>query len=354
MNAADTAVAGTTALVEEIADRAEPGTALERVREGMHLGVPAYKRFDPEMIKLVKSTLMPPSASDADLYMLLELSATYRLDPFTREIWAVEMSGKNAAKKRTVVMIGRDGLLAIAQRSSDYDGLRAAVVHEKDEFEVLSELRPWGKNHETQIHHAAKGMPKVRGPIFGAFCEVFRKGKTPAYFVANLEEYVRTDDFSPWKRQPSVMIDKVAIVNALRLCYRVSGLYIADEFGGQILSAPAGADAIVEPEADYGDDLVTAARLRDLFDAASEIEPGGFLPAKRKLWLAGRTDEGRKQVIAELERWIIDRGGTPPLPPDPAEFVDVEDAELVEEDGISFGEPAAAVESDPPEPDTLL
>jgi phage recombination protein Bet len=337
MSNADTAAAGSAVLDQEIEERADPGVALERVREGMHLGAPAYKQFSKEMIALVKSTLMPASAKESDLYMLLELAATYRLDPFTREIWAVEMSGKNAANKRTVIMIGRDGLLTVAQRSKDYDGLRAAVVHKEDEFEVLADLAPWGRGHETQIRHSAKGMPVTRGPILGAFCEVFRKGKPPVYFIANLAEYLRTDDYSPWKKQPSVMIDKVAIVNALRLCYRVSGLYIADEFGGDILAAPAGAELTQGVELDYGDDPVVAERLRNLFDAAAEIEPATWLPAKRKLMLAGRTVEGRLEVVAEIERWLVDRGGEVPAPPDPGEFI--EDAVVVEDDtGIAFGE----------------
>ena len=53
-----------------------------------------------EMRALIRQSIMPPDASDTDLYYLLEMAATYQLDPFAREIWAVNMPGRNGARGR--------------------------------------------------------------------------------------------------------------------------------------------------------------------------------------------------------------------------------------------------------------
>lgn len=236
-------------------------------------------------------------------------------------------------------------MLAVAARHTDFRGIRVGTVHKSDEFHVLSELRPWGDQH-TQIHHVVNTMNlEDRGEILGAYCEVYRAGHPPVYFIANLDEYVKADsDYSPWKRQPSVMIDKVAIVNALRLCYRVSGVYIADEFANMPLVQP-GEKLNVTVSSALVDDPWLNQRLTDLFDTAEALRPGSYPPGKRKLIVAGnQTEEQMAELIGLTEQFIVDNGGQ--LPPEPERPIEAEAVEEVEvesepaseqDDEIPFG-----------------
>jgi phage recombination protein Bet len=329
-----------------VSEHDETGTALAvaQERRPMHTGEPAYKQFSSEMIALVGKAIMPDRFKAHELYFILELAATYGLDPFTKEIQAIRWTRN--ADSAVQAVVGRDGLLAIAQRHPDYLGFRCAAVYEKDDFAVLADPVEWklpnGEPVYTKFRHSFQGFAKQgRGKLLGAFAEVYRQGKTPTDFMAYLEDYDKgsSSDKSPWLKLKDVMIEKVALVTALRLAFRVSGLYIREELSGVMLDPEGRKVEAPGEEPDYGEDAWTARRLEDLFDAL------GYLPAKRSLVLTGLDEEGRQELVAKLEREIIDAGGTPPVPPDPAELADVEAVAVAEEDvdadaaTIDFPEP---------------
>ena len=137
------------------------GRELERVGDrapGMHTGQPAYMAYSEEMRRLVGKAIMPKDYEPHELYYVLELAATYNLDPFTREIWAVRYS-KNADKGAVQIVVGRDGLLAIAQRHPDYLGFRCEAFYENDETELLDVPVEWplpsGGSVYTRYRHRA-------------------------------------------------------------------------------------------------------------------------------------------------------------------------------------------------------
>jgi phage recombination protein Bet len=313
----------------------EAGTLVRRDDAPLAIGEPAYKRYDPEKIKLIKATCMPPEASDGDLYMLLELSARYKLDPFVRQIWAVKMKGRQGEKGGVTIMVGRDGILSIASQRKDYRGFRSGVVHENDEFSV-----DLGGDEPEIVHKA--GHPKDRGEIVGAWCVAYREGRKPRYFFAPYEEYVPKSEsklqYSPWATTKSVMIEKCAITTAHRLQFEITGLYEPDEMAQALVEGDGSAGAA---PADYGDDPRLALHLAQLFDAAEEARPGSFLPAKRAQKLRERqTEEERRGLAAELAEFIERHGGDVP------EYPEEGDAEVVvPEDEVSFEDsPAAPVD----------
>ena len=297
---------------------------LERVGDrapGMHTGQPAYQAYSEEMRRLVGKAIMPDKYEPHELYYVLELAATYNLDPFTREIQAVRFS-RNAGAGAVQIVVGRDGLLAIAQRHPDYMGFRCEAFYEKDETELLDQPTEWplpdGRRVYTRYRHKAASLSrgeKGRGKLLGAFAEVYRHGKVPTDFVAYLEDYDKggSSDHSPWKKMKDVMIEKVALATALRLAFRVSGLYLMEELSGSLPMPDAPADGQGEADSDYGPDAVVAQHLRNLFDH----QGNRYLPAKRRLMLAGLDDAGRAELVGRLEREILDDGGTPPERPDP-------------------------------------
>jgi phage recombination protein Bet len=310
-----------------------------------HTGEPAYKQFSAEMIALIGKAIMPERHQPHELYFILELAATYGLDPFTREIQAIRWTRNAEASVQAVV--GRDGLLAIAQRHPDYLGFRCAAVYAQDDFAVLAEPTEWklpdGRSVFTKFRHGFEGFDREgRGPLLGAYAEVYREGKAPTDFMAYLEDYDKgsSSDKSPWLKMKDVMIEKVALVTALRLAFRIGGLYIREELSGVML-APDGqrVPAPGEEEPDYGDDPVVAEHLRRLFDHLGSR----YLPAKRRLLLRDLDEAGRAELVARLEREILDEGGEPPARPDPDELEEVvDDADVVveqqPEDDVPFGE----------------
>jgi phage recombination protein Bet len=153
----------------------------------------------------------------------LIIAKDLHLNPFLHEIWLPDFdgSGRNRAP-----YVGRDGLLAIAERSGQFDGLVSGVVYEGDTFELGSE-RP--------THTIGAGD---RGRIRFAYAYVYRKDRRyPTSVIAERGEFLdpkvldeqgqpRTGGVTktPWFRFPSLMLKKVAEANALRLCFKVSGV----------------------------------------------------------------------------------------------------------------------------------
>jgi hypothetical protein len=80
-------------------------------------------------LALLKSTVAL-KATNAEVGMFLELCQHYGLDPFAKEAWCA-VSDKGTRK--VLIMVGRDGLRKIAQRSGlIMDG---DVIHEKDDLQ---------------------------------------------------------------------------------------------------------------------------------------------------------------------------------------------------------------------------
>lgn len=307
-----------------------------------HAGMPAYTQYSAEMIALVGKSIMPKGYTQPELYYVLELAATYKLDPLTKEIWAVRMSDN--LSEPVIVMVGVEGLKKIASRDPAYRGFRASEVYGDDDCEFSNDVRQLADGSFTHVTHSYK-MAADRGGLLGAYCEVYRDGWPPAFFWAPMEDYLRSGGKTPWNKQKTAMIRKCAIANALRQCYQVSALYLEEEFGGPQLRNGAPVDQVVAEEAFYGDDEQVEKRLRSLFDVLGNK----YLPTKRKLVLLDLDDDGRLELVAKLEEECREAGIE--LPPEPAaeegEIVDaVEEAESApltpeeqaEVDAIEFGE----------------
>ena len=56
--------------------------------------------------------------------ILLYMARQYGLDPMLKQIWAVKRNEREPA----LIFVGRDGMLAIAHRSGQFDGMQSGVV----------------------------------------------------------------------------------------------------------------------------------------------------------------------------------------------------------------------------------
>lgn len=287
-----------------------------------------------EQVNLVRATVAR-DCTEPELAMFLELAARYQLDPFAKQIYATKMKGKNGQPGRLAIIVGRDGMLVIASRSKDYRGYDSDVIRENDEFQFSR-----NDNGEPIVKHSY-GKLADRGEVVGAWSIVYRDGRRPRYFLAPLEEYVpsNNNDFSPWKKQLSVMIEKCAVSTAHRLAFEITGLVGEEEAAHQLFSEER--DVVGADDIEWGEDKEIGARLIQLLPALDEAAPGLYPPKKIQVTLAGKTDGERLDLIAELEREIVKHGGVVPEPVEDVPFdgEGIEDVEVVEEgDGGDEGD----------------
>ena len=183
--------------------------------ENNNIVVPApiepEKKWTSEQINTIRNTVAP-KANDNELKMFLSIAANYDLDPFLREIWCVDMGGRN------VITTSRDGYLKIANRNPNYDGMSSDVVRAGDNFVKIGDdvKHSYGTNN--------------RGPIIGAYAIVHRKDRShPVYCFAPFSEYNKGKN--SWAQYPSAMILKVAETMALKRAFSISGLVTEEEIG---------------------------------------------------------------------------------------------------------------------------
>lgn len=197
-----------------------------------------FTDLKPHEIELVKS-YVARGATDDELAIFLSQAKLWNLNPMAKEIWCVKLLDFQTGEPKVdkygneypaQIMVGRDGFLAIAERSGKFDGLVSGVVKENDEFEF---------GLEKPIHRFGRDEEGKRGAIIGAYAYVYRTDRRyPFRMFAEWFEHgrpkTRNDDGSPksgktpWKETPSLMIKKVAESNALRLAFRVSGVVAAE------------------------------------------------------------------------------------------------------------------------------
>jgi phage recombination protein Bet len=280
-------------------------TALARRTGVASIAERARGAFNAAQVDLIRRTVAK-DCNDDELAMFLELCVRYELDPFAGQIYAAKMPGEDGTGGRVSIIVGRDGFLTIAERHPDYEGHNGDVVHANDDFKKLPVPVQRPDGFWTQIEHTYT-KPSERGEIVGAWVEVYRTGRPPFYFYADMAEYKPRSErklrYSPWKVQTSVMIYKVALTTGLRHCFNITGLIGEEEASRQLHDPPP-------PEVvDWGDDPEVAERLRVLFGSANAQRDGAFRPAKVKMLLDGVLDEiDRKLLVEDLEKWHKDRG----------------------------------------------
>lgn len=317
----------------------------------------ARDAFDDRQIELIRATVAR-DCTLAELHMLLELAARYDLDVFAHEIWAVKL--KKGDDEPVTIMVARDGLLRIAQRTEGFQGIEGDVVRENDEFR---------KEAGSELPKHSYGA-KDRGAVLGAWATVHREGRTATYFYAPFNEYCPPKDggkykYSPWSRQESAMILKCAEAMALRKAFSITGVVSEEEMARSapvlLNGAKVALDAIESgDDIEWGDAPDVRLWLQGL---VADLEAAGetVRPAKLRAMLGGRTDDERIEYALTLvdqlaqkdvpvrarlsieEATEILRG-----PQEPAE--DVQDAELVDADEP----PADFVAGGPSDPDEPL
>lgn len=149
-------------------------------------------------------------ASPQELQALLAIVKNRNLNPFTREVYFIKYANNPAQ-----IVVSKDAFMKRAEQNPNYDGFESGVVYEDESGEL--------KNKKGII------LPKG-AKLIGGWCEVYRKDRTrPIYREVELSAYNTCKNW--WQKSPGQMIEKVAIVAAVRDTFPedVGGLYTSDE-----------------------------------------------------------------------------------------------------------------------------
>lgn len=149
-------------------------------------------------------------ASPQELQTLLAIVKNRNLNPFTKEVYFIKY-GNNPAQ----IVVSKDAFMKRAEQNQNYDGFESGVIYEDEKGELKTK----------------KGVILPRkATLIGGWCEVYRKDRSrPVYREVELSAY--NTHKSWWQKAPGQMIEKVAIVAAVRDAFseNVGGLYTADE-----------------------------------------------------------------------------------------------------------------------------
>lgn len=235
------------------------------------------KTFSPDQIEAIDQLYFSGKVSPRDRLYCFCVAATLNLNPILGEIMFLGRRQKVAGKwiDKTEPMVGRDGYLAIAHRSNQFDGL--------------------------EVSSAVRKMPLIKDGIWGtadmltATCKVWRKGFSRPFVVeVTYNEYVQTDrDGNPttfWLEKADLMLRKVAESQALRKAFDIHGTYSPEELGiGTVNAAgkleydrhsqasPVTVQLISQSEIDEVEELVARtktdkSRMLDYFGVSSIAE----------------------------------------------------------------------------------
>jgi phage recombination protein Bet len=159
-------------------------------------------RFSPQEVAVIREVVASQgqggALNDAELAVFLKQAARAKLDPFSKQIYAIRRGG------RMTIQVGIDGLRAIAERTGTYAG--------SDDYKF-------------------GGDPKAARPET-ATCTVYRIVNGQRVPTTRTVWWVEFgSDQGQWKKMPRQMLGKVAEAHALRAAFPndCSGLFTDDE-----------------------------------------------------------------------------------------------------------------------------
>lgn len=149
--------------------------------------------------------------------LFTELCKVRKLNPFLKEAYLIKYNDSTPA----TIVVGKDAIIKRAVLNPAFNGMESGIIVTNENNEVIE--RP-----------GTFKLPKEE--LVGAWAKVYRKDwEYPIYQSVSLSESIQTkksgEANSNWAKQPSVMLEKVAKVRALREAFveDLSGMYEAEE-----------------------------------------------------------------------------------------------------------------------------
>ena len=161
---------------------------------------------------LLRQMFNCPDATDFEIFQFVQLCRLQRLNPFTGDAYLIKYGKGNPAS----FVVGKATFTQRAEAHSEFDGLESGIVVQRGEtIEML----------DGTLYYPGD-------VILGGWAQVYRKDRrVPLKKMVTFTEY--DTGRSLWKSKPGTMIEKVAIVQALREAFPTSfaGLYDSSEMG---------------------------------------------------------------------------------------------------------------------------
>ena len=191
-------------------------------------------KFTQEHIDLIKKTCVPAKADDKHIDLFIYVCQKYGLDPLTKEIVLDIRENTKTGEKKAVIITTRDGYLKAAMQDPSYNGVNGGTIRENDAFEV-----------DPIAGTLKHSFGEKRGKIVAAWAVAKAKNRDPIICTADFSEYYAANSKSyVWQDYPSVMIQKVAEIMAMKRQFNITGMVGEEEIGAGLLNLEVDESAI--------------------------------------------------------------------------------------------------------------
>lgn len=177
--------------------------------EEVQLSIPMIKKY------LVSGN---GTITDQEAMMFLSLCRFQKLNPFVKDAYCIKYGNSDPA----TLVIGKDVYTKRAEQNPKYNGMEHGVIVMTADGEVKE--------------RAGSFYIKGKEELVGGWAKVYIKGReVPQFDTVTFSEYAgyKKDGSlnSNWSKRPGTMIEKVAIMHALRNAFPndFQGLYIQEE-----------------------------------------------------------------------------------------------------------------------------
>ena len=259
----------------------------------------------------IKQTLCP-TATDQEAAGFLHLCRSMGLNPFVRDAYLIKYGDKEAS-----MVVGKDAFVKRADGHPQFSGMESGVIVQTGDKEPVNRKGTLVLNGESLVGgwaRVARSDRKLDTDTTVAFKE-FDTGR------------------SMWAKMPGTMIEKVAIVKALRMAFPTtySGLYDQAEMGidmdanlEPVATSPildAASVEVTTTEAPNGANHQAEMGI-DESEVSGEIppsctvaghEPGNYIVSENEATGARRWVHGYKYQLGGTERmgWCVYEGPVP-------------------------------------------
>lgn len=204
--------------------------------------------YSPQQLLTIKQTVAADTNS-VEFNLFMEAAKSYQLDPFRKQISAVVFNKDKQDKRRMAIIVGRDGLRAIAHRCGDYRPASKPTIFEIDK-DLVSPANPKGIVSAT-VYLSKQDKTGAWYDVIGeAEWDEFAPIKDQWEYDAEKGRRAPTGEKAvdnTWAKSPKLMIAKCAEGQALRAGWpdTFGGLYSEEEMASQISDSEVNASQIL-------------------------------------------------------------------------------------------------------------
>jgi len=194
----------------------QPITSLART-ERTHVSPWQQLEFTTARIDIMRRTITPPTATEAEFAFFVEWCRQTGLNPFLRQAYLVERWDANSNSKKHDPMVAEAGFAARADALRDFRGMRSGVVYAGDEF-FIDEA-----SQEIVHRWSVETRKKDANKVIGAWAHGRREGREVEITWLTVESRIQKKrDGTPnvfWSRDPAGQIRKCARADQYRRLY---------------------------------------------------------------------------------------------------------------------------------------